>query len=59
MELIYEIAESLNIPNELISINVIDGDYVWFSTEAGSRFFCKTVRNGKHLKKNSIRHDFD
>lgn len=57
MELIYEIAEYLDVPNEFLSIDSIVGDIVWFSTKAGARYTCKTVRAGKHLKKNSIRHE--
>lgn len=57
MELIYEIAEYLDLPNEFISIESVFGNIVWFHTTAGARYTCKTVRGGKHLKKNSIRHD--
>lgn len=57
MELYYEIADYLNIPNEFITINKVSGSLVWFSTKAGAHYSCKTVRNGKHLKKNSIRID--
>ena len=57
MELIYEIAEYLNVPNEFISIDKVVGVHVWFSTTSGAQYSCKTVRGGKHLKKNSIRHD--
>ena len=57
MELIYEIAEYLDVPNEFISIDMVVGTNVWFSTKAGARYSCSTVRGGKHLKNNSIRHD--
>jgi hypothetical protein len=57
MILIYEIAEYLNIPNEFISIDLVVGNIAWFSTTSGARYSCTTVRGGKHLKKNSIRHD--
>lgn len=55
MELIYEIAEYMNIPNEFITINKVIGNIAWFSTKAGAQYSCSTVRDGKHLKKNSIR----
>jgi hypothetical protein len=57
MELIYEIAEYLNVPNEFIMIDMVVGANVWFSTTTGAQYSCATVRGGKHLKKNSIRHD--
>lgn len=57
MELIYEIAEYFGIPNEFIFIDSASGDVVWFRTKAGARYTCKTIRHGKHLKKNSIRND--
>lgn len=53
MELIYEIADFLNVPNERIEINSVVGNIVFFSV-FGSRYTCKTWKNGKHLKKNSI-----
>ena len=56
MELIYEIAEYLDIPNEFITIDKVIGSDVWFSTTAGAQYSCSTVRGGKHLKKNSVRH---
>lgn len=55
MELIYDLAEYLDIPNEFITIDGVFGDLVWFSTTAGARYTCTTVRNGKRLKKHSIR----
>lgn len=55
MELIYAIAEYLGIPNEFITIDRAVGSSVWFSTKAGAKYSCSTVRNGKYLKKNSIR----
>jgi hypothetical protein len=57
MELIYSIAEYLQIPNEFITIDKVYDDIAWFSTKQGSKYSCKTVRNGKFLKKNSIRID--
>jgi hypothetical protein len=57
MELIYEIAEYLNIPNEFIFIDEVSGGYAYFHIKDGARYTCKTIRNGKHLKKNSIRID--
>lgn len=56
MEMIYAIADYFDIPNEFISIEVVIGNNVWFRTKAGARYSCSTVRGGKHLKKNSIRH---
>ena len=55
MELIYAIAEYLDIPNEHITINNAAGSLIWFSTKHGSQYTCQTVRGGKFLKKNSIR----
>ena len=57
MELIYAIAQEMNVPNEFINIDKVIGDFAWFSTKAGGRYSCRTVRNGKYLKKNSIRVD--
>ena len=57
MGLLYEIAEYLDIPNEFITIDKAIGVNVWFHTKAGAKYSCSTVRNGKHLKKNSIRID--
>lgn len=57
MELIYEIAQYFNIPNEYIKINRVSGNIVWFSLSSGAKYSCRTVRNGNHLKKNSIRID--
>lgn len=57
MELIFAIADYLNIPNEFVSIDKVIGNYCWFSTKAGAQYSCKTVRNGKYLKKNSIRRE--
>lgn len=58
MELIYAIAQELNIPNECIKINQVIDDIVWFSVSStGAKYSCKTIRGGKYLKKNSIRID--
>lgn len=57
MELIYAIADCLDIPNEYISIDSVVGNIVWFSTKSGARYTCQTARNGKYLKKHSIRVD--
>lgn len=59
MELIYAIANELNIPNEFINIDRVSSNVVWFSLKSGARYTCKTVRNGKYLKKHSIRADFN
>ncbi|MBP8274344.1 MAG: hypothetical protein KAY59_07910 [Acidobacteria bacterium] len=58
MELIYELAAYLDIPNELISIEKVCDNIVWFRTTTGARYTCLTVRNGRRLKKNSVRPDF-
>jgi hypothetical protein len=59
MELIYAIADNLGIPNEFIIMDKVDakGNCAWFHTKAGARYSCRTVRNGKFLKKNSVRID--
>ena len=56
MELIYEIAEYLDMPNEFIKIDMVVGNCVFFSTKYGAKYSCTSVRNGKHLKKNSVRY---
>jgi hypothetical protein len=55
MDLIYEIAEYFDIPNEFITIDSVIGNIAWFSLKAGAQYTCKTTRGGKRLKKNSIR----
>ena len=60
MELIFAIADYLDIPNEFVFIDKVSGDLVWFHLSTGrslywQHFTCKTVRGGKFLKKNSIR----
>jgi len=55
MEIIYAIAEAINIPNEFIIIEKIIDDCIWFRTTAGAQYSARTVRNGRRLKKNSIR----
>jgi len=59
MELIYAIAIDLGIPNEFIIMDKVDeqSNCAWFHTKAGARYSCRTVRNGKFLKKNSVRID--
>ncbi len=59
MELIYDISEYLGVPNEHVNIDKVHLNNVWFSTAAGAKFTCKTIRGGKRLKKNSIRLDID
>ena len=56
MELIFGIADVLNIPNEFISIDKVCDNLVWFHTRTGAQYTCKTTR-GKFLKKNSVRVD--
>ena len=60
MELIYAIAEYLEVPNEYIKIDsVIDGLAFFHDTRSPLvKYSCKTIRSGKYLKKNSIRRDF-
>ena len=55
MELIFAIADYLEIPNELVFIDKVSGDLVWFHISSGASYTCKTVRCGKWLKKNSVR----
>lgn len=57
MKLIYAIADYLGIPNEFIFIDKVSDDCVWFHTKAGANYSCRTVRNGKYLKNNSVRID--
>jgi len=57
MELIYEIAEAMNIPNEYITITAMDGKYCWFIVKNGGEWTCKTTHKQKHLAKDSIRRD--
>jgi hypothetical protein len=56
MELIHAIAEYFDLPNEIIIIDKALGNIAWFRIN-GAEYSCKTVRNGKYLKKNSIRLD--
>jgi len=56
MELIFAIADYLEIPNEFVFIDKVCGNVVWFHTAPGAQYTCKTVR-GKFLKKNSVRAD--
>jgi len=53
----YAIADELGIANELIDVQQVYGDTIWFSIPGGAGFTCRTVRNGTRLKKNSIRKD--
>ena len=57
MELIFAIADYLEIPNEFVFIDRVGDNIVWFHTSAGAAYTCLTVRGGKFLKKNSIRVD--
>lgn len=54
MELIYAIAEYLDIPNEFVTVDRVESNIAWFHTKAGASYTCNIVR-GKFLKKNSIR----
>jgi hypothetical protein len=56
-ELYYDIADALDIPNEFITIDKAIANTIWFSTKAGATYSAHTVRDGKRLKKNSIRRD--
>ena len=55
MELIFQIADYLDIPNEFVFIDKVIGVTVWFHVSTGAAYTCDTVRCGKFLKKNSIR----
>jgi len=55
MDLIFDIAEYLDIPNEYIKIDMVIGNMVWFSTKTGKQYTATSIRNGKRLKKDSIR----
>ena len=58
MELIYAIAAYLDVPNEYIIIDKVVGNLCMFHvSKNGASYYCKLVRNGKYLKKNSIRKD--
>ena len=59
MELIYAIAIDLGMPNERIVMDKVDeaGNCAWFHLTSGTRFSCRTTRNGKFLKKHSVRLD--
>ena len=57
MELIYSIAEYLNIPNEWVIIDKVINNAAWFHVKNGTHYSCRTTRNNKYLKKNSIRID--
>ena len=57
MELLYAIADYLEVPNEFVVIDSVSDDLVWFHVKS-MRYTCKTTRNGKFLKKHSIRRDF-
>ena len=57
VELIYAIAEDLDVPNEWITVDSYNDGIIWFSVKGQIHYTCRTVRNGKYLKKNSIRVD--
>lgn len=57
MELIYAIADELNIPNEFVIIDRAFDGMVWFHTKAGAKYSARTKNDGKYLRKNSIRPD--
>ena len=57
MELIFAIADKLDIPNEFVFIDRIIEDIVWLHTKSGACYTCKTVRGGKYMKANSLRPD--
>lgn len=56
MELIYAIADYLNVPQEWVNITSVKENYVWFNVRGQASYTCKMVR-GKFLAKNSIRVD--
>lgn len=58
MELLYAIAEVLDIPNEWIIIDRVIDDMAWFhNVKSGAAYSCRTVRGGKFLKRHSIRYE--
>jgi hypothetical protein len=57
MDIYFDIANYLQIPNEKITIDKIIGNLCFFRTSAGAKYSCKLTKNGKHISKNSIRVD--
>ena len=58
MELIHAIADYLGVPNDFVVIDKVYSNYCFFTVHGACTsvyYRCKTVRNGKFLKKNSIR----